>query len=228
MSLLNIKQLPVNSAKKVKAKLGLSAMTWGEYETKLDEAMSGITPSGSLQITENGTYDVTDKAEAVVNVPQETYYMTKFGVWYPPNIDIELGDTNPNHQARNLYRYADHLVSARVVGITAIKGGANADPFSDSSIVTLELPSLQSDNTYIAARCEKLQTVILGSVGVAVNSMYGRAFGDCTNPNLTITIYVDAATLADIPTAVSGSSPFGAENATIIYKNSTTGEVITA
>lgn len=228
MSLLNIKQLLVNSAKKVKTKLGLSSLKWGEYESKLDEAMSGIIPSGSLQIAENGTYDVTDKAEAVVNVPVETYYMTKFGVWYPPNIDIELGDTNPNHQPRNLYKYADHLVSARVVGITAIIGGQNADTFSNSSIVTLELPSLQSSSTYIASHCEKLQTVTLGSVGVAVSSMYGRAFRGCINPNLTITIYVDAATLADIPTAVSGSSPFGAVNATIIYKNSTTGEVITA
>lgn len=228
MSLLNIKQLLVNSAKKVKTKLGLSSLKWGEYESKLDEAMSGITPSGSLQIAENGTYDVTDKAEAVVNVPQETYYMTKFGVFYPPNIDIELGDTNPNHQPHNLYNSADHLVSARVVGITAINGGQNSSPFSNSSIVTLELPSLQSSNTYIASHCEKLQTVTLGSVGVAVNSLYVRAFRDCTNPNLTITIYVDAATLADIPTAVSGNSPFGAVNATIIYKNSTTGEVITA
>lgn len=228
MGLLNIKQLLINSAKKVKAKLGLSAMTWGEYETKLDEAMSGITPSGSLQIAENGTYDVTDKAEAVVNVPVETYYMTKFGVWYPPNIDIELGDTNPNHQPRNLYNYADHIVSARVVGITAIIGGANSDPFSNSSIVTLELPSLQSTNTYIAQNCQKLKTVILGSVGVAVSSMYNRTFRSCINPNLIITIYVDAATLADIPAAVSGNSPFGAVNATIIYKNSTTGEVITA
>lgn len=227
MSLLNIKQLLVNSAEKVKTKLGLSAMTWGEYESKLDEAMSGITPSGSLQITENGTYDVTDKAEAVVNVSQETYYMTKYGVWYPPNIDIEINNYHRGMPS-NLYRYADHLVSARIVGLINIQGGWNGSLFSDSSIVTLELPSLQSNSTYIADNCEKLQTVILGSVGVAVNSVYGRAFGDCTNPNLTITIYVDAATLADIPAAVSGNSPFGAVNATIIYKNSTTGEVITA
>ena len=228
MSLLNIKQLLVNSAKKVKTKLGLSSLKWGEYESKLDEAMSGITPSGSLQITENGTYDVTDKAEAVVNVSQETYYMTKYGVWYPPNIDIEINDFNVNAMPKNLYNSADHLVSARLAKVTAIQGGANSSPFSNSSIVTLELPSLQRNNTYIAASCENLQTVILGSVGVAVSSIYSRAFGDCTNPNLIITIYVDAATLADIPQAVAGSSPFGAVNATIIYKNSTTGEVITA
>lgn len=226
MSLLNIKQLLVNSAKKVKTKLGLSSLKWGEYETKLDEAMSGITPSGSLQITENGTYDVTDKAEAVVNVSQETYYMTKYGIFYPPNIDIELVQTE---RIFYLYESADHLVSARVVGIKSMVGGQNADTFSNSSIVTLELPSLEgTTGGGIARNCVKLQTVILGSVGVAVREMGIKAFTGCTNPNLTITIYVDAATLADIPTEVSRASPFGAVNATIIYKNSTTGEVITA
>ena len=87
MGLLNIKQLLVNSAEKVKTKLGLSAMTWGDFETKLDEAMSGITPTGSLQIAENGTYDVTDKAEAVVNVSGGVSYPMFPVMNWTPNFD---------------------------------------------------------------------------------------------------------------------------------------------
>lgn len=34
--------------------------------------VSGITPSGSLSITENGTYDVTEYAEVVVNIPSQS------------------------------------------------------------------------------------------------------------------------------------------------------------
>lgn len=41
-----------------------------------DSLSSGITPEGSLEITENGTYDVTSYSEAVVDVsaPPSTYH----------------------------------------------------------------------------------------------------------------------------------------------------------
>ncbi len=44
--------------------------TFRSYATKISEIITGITPTGSMSITENGTYDVTNKASAVVNVPQ--------------------------------------------------------------------------------------------------------------------------------------------------------------
>ena len=67
MSLLNIKQLLVNSAKKVKTKLGLSSLKWGEYETKLDEAMSGIKllSSGTRTVPRDSTLSVYVPAVSV-------------------------------------------------------------------------------------------------------------------------------------------------------------------
>ena len=42
--------------------------TLNTYASKIDEIETGITPTGTINITENGTYDVTDKASANVNV----------------------------------------------------------------------------------------------------------------------------------------------------------------
>ena len=43
--------------------------TLDTYASKIDAIETGITPAGTINITENGTYDVTDKASANVNVP---------------------------------------------------------------------------------------------------------------------------------------------------------------
>lgn len=45
-----------------------SSHNFSDFATDIEAIETGITPTGSIEITENGTYDVSDKAEAVVDV----------------------------------------------------------------------------------------------------------------------------------------------------------------
>ena len=46
------------------------------YADKINQIEVGITPIGEIVLTENGIYDVTDKATAIVNIVDgnEVYY----------------------------------------------------------------------------------------------------------------------------------------------------------
>lgn len=68
---LGIKELLNRSVQKVKQRLGLQTLKWGDYLSKLDEALSGIWPTGTTQIVENGTYNVRESEYVEVNVPQD-------------------------------------------------------------------------------------------------------------------------------------------------------------
>lgn len=62
----------------------------------------------------------------------------------------------------------------------------------------------------------------IGSVGHPVTIIANTAFDKCTQSGLTITVYVDDNT--SIPLA---NAPWGAANATIVYRSATSGEVRT-
>lgn len=51
---------------------GAGTMTPAQMASQIALIETGITPSGTLTITENGIYDVTDKAAAAVQVPQNS------------------------------------------------------------------------------------------------------------------------------------------------------------
>lgn len=202
MGLLNIKQLLVNSAEKVKTKLGLSAMTWGEYESKLDEAMSGdvifYTPQGS-GYKANTELSVVQVLPAMYNAATEL-------------VSLKLTNWNPTSNS-NLGLWAGSL--RNFIQLC-------------SKLTTVTLPKAQYLTKHFCRECTALNTVQLGSIGYPVTSIDALAFDGCSNEGLTITIYVNANEILVIPRGVAGNSPFGAVNATIIYRNSTTGEVITA
>lgn len=70
--------------------------------------------------------------------------------------------------------------------------------------------------------CTSLETVQLGSIGNAVEQISNNDFGGCTQTGLTITVYTTGAYADTALTNIRN----GATNATIIIKDSTTGEAL--
>ena len=77
-------------------------------------------------------------------------------------------------------------------------------------------------NTGTLSSCKALIEATIGSVGHAINQIRNNTFSGCTQTGLTITVYTTGA-YAD--TAVANIRN-GATNATIIIKDSTTGETL--
>lgn len=186
-----------------------------------------IKPSGELEITENGEYDITDKASVIVSVEESggaELFFTASGAIYVEELVVPETVTALNSGAYNINGFK----SITALGVTELKGhycfgGAW------NSLEVLICPRLTSWPGNYWCRGGNLKEVQAGSIGYPVTAMLNaKGFDLNSRSDLVITIYVDATTLAEVPTDISDYAPFGATKATIVYRNSTTGEIISA
>lgn len=200
--------------------------------------IGSLSASGSLTLETEGKYCEADIGISYTSPGGGTLYYTSNGVAYMPYMDMPklwLGKTE-------MYRDAVELVSV-TCGDTRLLGGsagngANSMFKGCTKLETVTMPYIQGaasswvDNIFMD--CTSLKTASFGSVGYPISQFNNtsnstlKVFRNDTQNDLTITLFVDASVLADIPSAVTQYAPWGATNATVVYRNSTTGEVITA
>lgn len=153
----------------------------------------------------------------------ETVYTTERGHLYTKNLSVETTNASldPSYLNGQWFR-ATEMETARLYGTpwTATTGLQNTfDGCTKLTNATIE--QVKRFSNYVFIRCSALKNVQLGRIGNGVVSLSNTFYG-LTQRDLTITIYVDDGTT--IP--LSGS-PWGASNATIVYKSSTDGSVRT-
>lgn len=150
--------------------------------------------------------------------------------------DPNFAEVGLYNWSSNLFRNAAYLEEATFYKWPNIVSTKNNNPVTNNPLLKrLHLPDFRAsgigcayNNTYIVeSGCPNLTDVTLGKIGTpVVGTVYNNALAGAKSSDLVITVYVDANTLTDAKT-ITGNQPWGATNATVVYRNSTTGEVIT-
>ena len=163
---------------------------------------------------------------AIQTIPtgDEYFVVPSTGCIYPKILNQTLTGFNRNYYGSYRWRYCTNMEEATIIGLTSIAGGVNSDLLSNcTGLKRVSLPSLSDCNSHAFRSDTALEEVQLGRIGKPVSSLSVYTFSGCTQTGLTITVYV-----SDSVTIPLANSPWGATNATIIYRSSTTGEVRTA
>lgn len=193
-------------------------------------------------VTENDTYDTTLIDSLTVNVSggesTPTLYQNGDGntaTLYAENTVIDSGALYA--LIKNL-KGAANLKTVKLLKTTAY-GGSNYQlntAFQGCSLLeSVQLLNGISSSGYcedIIKDCPRIKEFITGDIGYPNDTGMGSTNSSyLTFRNISVAfdiiIYTTATTLATVPSYLKTGSPWGATNATVIYKNSVTGEVLT-
>lgn len=177
-------------------------------------------------VVANENETTSELIEKVAEIESVELFNNDLGRLYTKNMILtDLIASDEVSKLNNMYANCVHLETVEMDG--GLRTGADSGIFYGcENLRSAKLKNITSYGHYIFRNCLSLENAELGYIGKPVIKMAEYTFYNCTQNDLKITIYVDSTTLAGIPEEITSVSPWGATNATIIYRNSTTGEVI--
>lgn len=193
----------------------------------LIDKLTAIADAIRAKTGKTTTMTLDEMPTEIAGIEIDSVYASAIGILYKPNMVLNAEELTPSPSLTNyMFWQAVELETfdcnyPGLVGAQRVFSGC-------SKLKTVNLPrctGMWLGNTRTFSGNSALERVTLGSVGVSVTRMDAGSF---KTPAITLELYVNAETIADIPDLVKDYLP-GQWNseATIIYRNSTTGEVIT-